>query len=77
MLRRFGQAGNKSSALGLRVTNLTNNKYDTAPCVSADGTGCYPFNGPQSGVTTAKGATIYQNYTQDPRRYEVFLTTRF
>jgi len=76
LLRRFGQPGNKSSALGLRVTNLTNNKKDTAPCIS-DGTGCDPYNGPQSGVTTAKGATIYQNYTQDPRRYEVFLTTRF
>ncbi len=75
LLRRFGQAG-KPSSIGLRVTNLTNNKFDTAPCTS-DGTGCYPFNGPQSGVTTAKGATIYQNYTQDPRRYEVFLTTRF
>ena len=75
LLRRFGQAG-KPSSIGLRVTNLTNNKNDTAPCTS-DGTGCYPFNGPQSGVTTAKGATIYQNYTQDPRRYEVFLTTRF
>ena len=76
LLRHFGPPGNKASAIGLRVTNLTNNKNDTAPCTS-DGTGCYPFNGPQSGVVNAKGTSIYQNYTQDPRRYEVFLTTRF
>jgi hypothetical protein len=46
------------------------------PCNSG-GTGCFPFNGPFSGVNTPVGnATnpvyIYQDYTQTPRLFYVF-----
>lgn len=57
--------------VGLKVDNLFNNNNDIIPCVS-DGTGCYPFNGPYSGVVTAPGTSIYQNYSSGPRTFYVF-----
>lgn len=65
-------APNHNLTLGFRVDNLFDNKNDVAPCVS-DGTGCFPFNGPQSGVVTTPGSLIYQNYTQGPRTFFFFL----
>jgi hypothetical protein len=71
--RRLDKAAR--STIGIYVSNLFNNVHDTTPCKS-DGTGCYPFNGPLSGVTSAPGAWIYQDYTQNPQRVEFFLTLR-
>lgn len=62
----------KNYTLGIRVDNLFDNTNDVTPCTS-DGTGCFPFNGPQSGVITAPGAQIYQNYSQGPRTFYFFL----
>lgn len=61
----------KQFVLGVRVDNFLNNTNDVAPCQS-DGTGCFPFNGPQSGVVTAPGQFIYQNYSQGPRTFYFF-----
>jgi len=57
--------------VGVRIDNLFNNTNDVSPCTS-DGTGCYPFNGPQSGVSTLPGVDIYQNYSQGPRTLYFF-----
>lgn len=57
--------------VGFRVDNLFDNTNDVTPCTSG-GTGCFPFNGPQSGVNTAPGAQIYQNYSQGPRTFYFF-----
>lgn len=57
--------------LGLRVDNFLNNNNDVAPCLS-DGTGCFPFNGPQSGVITQPNTYIFQNYSQGPRTFFFF-----
>lgn len=62
----------KNYILGLRVDNLLDNTNDVTPCTS-DGTGCFPFNGAQSGVVTAPGAQIFQNYSQGPRTFYFFL----
>ncbi|HKU68096.1 MAG TPA: carboxypeptidase regulatory-like domain-containing protein [Candidatus Baltobacteraceae bacterium] len=67
---------NKHYTIGIRVSNLTNNQHGTTPCLS-DGTGCYPFNGPQSNFTSAPNTYVYQPITQDPRRIEGFLNIRF
>ncbi len=73
LLRRLDPKGHATA--GVRVTNLFNNLNDTTPCLS-DGTGCNPFNGPYSGVTTAKNQFIYQNYSQNPRLFEFFVMLR-
>lgn len=67
---------NRNFYLGFTVDNLTDNRNDVTPCNSG-GTGCFPFNGPFSGVNTPVGnATnpvyIYQDYTQTPRLFYVF-----
>ena len=73
LLRRMSP----SFTLGIRATNLTNNMHDPVPCKDVgDGTGCYPFDGPYSGVHVMPGSFIYQSRTQDPRRLEVFATLR-
>jgi hypothetical protein len=69
------EGASEQSVIGFRITNLFNNTHDVAPCVS-DGTGCYPFNGPQSGINGQPGY-IYQDYTQDPRRFEFFFTHKW
>jgi Carboxypeptidase regulatory-like domain len=69
---RLDKAGR--STVGIRVTNLFNNLADTTPCLS-DGTGCFPFNGPLSGVKGQPGF-IYQDYTQNPRLFEFFFTVK-
>ncbi|HKU68092.1 MAG TPA: TonB-dependent receptor [Candidatus Baltobacteraceae bacterium] len=61
----------KNFILGLRVDNFLNNTNDVAPCVS-DGTGCFPFNGPQSGVVDTPGSLIFQNYSQGARTFFFF-----
>ena len=73
LLRRLDRSGD--ATVGLRVTNVFDNTKDTTPCVS-NGTGCSPFDGPYSGVTTAPGALIYQNYTQNPREFELFFNLK-
>lgn len=69
----------KNFFVGGVITNLTNN-YDNAnliPCESTFGTGCFPyFSGPQSGVLNAPGTNIYQNFTQEPRTFEVYAGVR-
>jgi hypothetical protein len=62
--------------VGVRVSNLTNNQHGATPCFS-DGSGCYPFNGPQSNFTSAPNTYVYQPITQDPRRVEGFVTIRW
>src|SRR5579884_3816814 len=62
--------------LGLKVDNLFDQVDDTAPCAS-DGTGCFPFNGPFSGIVDTPSAYpninwIYQNYSQSPRTFYFF-----
>jgi hypothetical protein len=73
LLRRLDKKG--KTTIGVRVTNLFNNVHQTTPCIS-DGTGCNPFNGTLSGVTSAPGAWIYQDFTQNPRQIEVFAISK-
>ena len=64
----------EDTTVGVRLTNLTNNTDFTAPCFnSSSGTGCYPFNGPQSGFTGAPRTFVKQYETQAPNRYEFFV----
>jgi hypothetical protein len=62
--------------LGFTVSNLFDNNTDTTPCSNSDpfyapwnGTGCWPFDGPRSGVVGPPGQLIYQNYSQSPRTF--------
>ena len=57
--------------LGLKVDNLFDQVTDTTPCIT-DGTGCFPFNGPFSGIVDTPGSLIYQNYSQSPRTFYFF-----
>jgi len=57
--------------LGLTADNLFNQVNDVTPCKS-DGTGCFPFDGPMSGVVTAPGTYINQNYSQGARTFYFF-----
>lgn len=57
--------------VGLRVDNFLNNTNDVAPCLS-NGTGCFPFDGPQSGVITPPNTYIFQNYSQGPQTFFFF-----
>lgn len=73
VLQHFGPGDQYT--FGIRGTNIFgNNQLDTVPCFSG-GTGCYPFDGPQSGVTTA--GSIYQNTTQSPPMYEIFFIRKW
>ena len=68
--------------VGLKVDNLFNNVNDIAPCNNGPssvmpGTGCFPFDGPYSGVNSAAGTTtnpayIFQNYSQGARTFYFF-----
>jgi len=70
-LMAYEELGTKHNyVLGLKVDNLFDQVTDTAPCIS-DGTGCFPFNGPFSGITNQPGL-IYQNYSQSPRTFYFF-----
>jgi hypothetical protein len=80
-VRKTLGVGKRAAMLGVRVSNLFNNNHDVTPCqVVATGpfagTGCSPFVGPGSGVTATPGSWIYQNYSQNPREYEAFLTAK-
>jgi hypothetical protein len=76
-LGAYEELGQKRNLiLGFKVFNLLDNRTDTAPC-NSDGTGCFPFDGPLSGVNTPAGnATnpyyIYQDYTQSPRLFQFY-----
>lgn len=61
--------------LGLTADNLFNQTNDVNPCKS-DGSGCFPFDGPNSGVTAPAGTWIYQNYTQSPRTFYFFVNVK-
>src|SRR5579872_5752340 len=67
--KEFGTT--KQFVLGFNVQNLFDNTMDIYPCTS-DGTGCSPFDGPQSGVIDTPGTLIYQNYSQTPRTFYFF-----
>jgi len=71
--KEFGPKGNV--IVGFTADNLFDNNTDTAPCIS-DGTGCPPFNGPQSGIIDTPGSWIYQNYSQSPRTFYFFIGTK-
>jgi hypothetical protein len=62
--------------VGLRVDNFLGNNNDVAPCISTNGTGCPPFDGPYSGIVNAPGTEFYQNYTQNPRLFYFFAGVR-
>lgn len=68
----------RNYVVGVRADNLLDNTNDVAPCTSY-GTGCFPFDGPESGVTTAPGVgtDIYQNYSQGPRTIYFFAGVKF
>lgn len=72
-LERLGPGGN--SAIGARFTNLTSTNHDPQPCYSG-GTGCYPFNGPQSGISGPAGYIFQNTYVQNPFRVELFFTQK-
>jgi len=61
--------------IGVAVQNLFNMQHGTTPCYNAAGSGCYPY-GVNSGSTAPINQYTYQNLTQTPRLYEVFLTMR-
>ena len=79
--------------VGIRGTNLTNNLQGTTPCqVDSTGTGCYPYDGLQSGVTTTPSPSgcygfgdalhpacsfINQKVSQDARLVEFFFVRHF
>lgn len=85
--------GHGSMTVGIRGTNLTNNLQGTTPCqVDQAGTGCFPFNGPQSGVTTTPSlpncvglgqpgvpscSFINQKVSQDAALLELFFVKHF
>ena len=69
-LERLGPE--RKTALGIRVTNLFENNNPTTPCFSG-GTGCYPFNGPQSGIVNQTGYILQPTFSQNPRSFEFFL----
>jgi hypothetical protein len=65
-LSLYYEAGRtRNVLLGLKMYNLFNQWKDTAPCQS-DGTGCFPFDGPYSGIHNTPGQWMWGNYTQSP-----------
>ncbi len=74
--KSFG--ANNDYTVGIRGTNLTNNLQGTTPCqVDNNGTGCYPYNGPLSGIHAVPGSFIYQKVSQDARLFEFFVVRHF
>jgi hypothetical protein len=57
--------------LGFKVDNLFNQVTPTAPCFSS-GTGCFPFDGPQSGVVNQTGNIYQPTFSQGPRYFYFF-----
>jgi hypothetical protein len=84
---------NDEYVVGIRGSNLTNNLQSTLPCVvDAAGTGCFPYNGPLSGIHMTGSPAgciglgqpgvpsctwINQKVSQDARLYEFFFGRRF
>lgn len=87
----FGPGGNYR--VGIVGFNLSNNLQSTTPCQSAnDGSGCYPYNGPLSGVHVAPASSsciglgqpgvpsctwLNQKVSQEARLYEFFFSRKF
>jgi hypothetical protein len=77
-LSAYEELGPKRNfTIGVKADNLLDQVTDTAPC-NSDGTGCFPFDGPLSGITTPAGNStnpyyIYQNYSQSPRTFYFYL----
>jgi hypothetical protein len=71
-------------ALGVRISNVTNQQKWTTPCYNAQdpnlpdgfGSGCYGQNGAGSGFKAPIG-WVYQPITQTPRTIEGFMTIHF
>jgi hypothetical protein len=57
--------------LGFKADNLFNQVTPTAPCFSS-GTGCFPFDGPQSGIVNQTGNIYPRNFSQGPRLFYFF-----
>lgn len=75
VLKHFGY--NRDTAAGVRITNVTNNGFNTTPCFdNSAGTGCYPFDGPQSGFVGPPNQYVNQHITDNPRTYEFFVTQK-
>ena len=75
VLERLNPKG--STIFGIRATNLTNTMHDTTPCFASN-TGCYPFDGPQSGYNSpSSGYFLSQNITQSPQQFEFFFIQKF
>lgn len=66
--KEFG--AKRQLVVGFNVQNLFDNTTDIYPCFSG-GTGCSPFDGPQSGIVNQTGL-IYENYSQTPRTFYFF-----
>ncbi len=65
-LQAYKEFGSKRNFfVGFKVDNLFDNTNDVAPCMS-DGSGCFPYDGPYSGVVNAPGSYMFQNYAEDP-----------
>ncbi len=70
--------GNPNLVLGIQGTNVLNNVHDTVPCKSSYlpsiGYGCGPF---WAAGNPAQTGYIYQNYSQSPAQWQLFLTKKF
>ncbi|MBC5825709.1 MAG: TonB-dependent receptor [Candidatus Eremiobacteraeota bacterium] len=63
--------------VGLRVQNITDQSFNTTPCLNnSAGTGCYPFDGPQSGFSGPPNQFVRQNLNDTPTTYEVFFSRK-
>lgn len=67
---------NQNTRAGVLLTNVFHNNNDVTPCYSG-GTGCFPFNGPQSGVVNQTGYIYQQTYNQNPFGVEFFINQKF
>ncbi|MDQ2872611.1 MAG: TonB dependent receptor [Candidatus Eremiobacteraeota bacterium] len=82
-LMRMGER--KDWIIGINGQNIFNNNNDLAPCTSTIlpndpqlGPGCGPFWSPSSGAVQGPlGTNQYQNYSQSPATFEVFVTKKF
>lgn len=76
-LSAYEELGVKRNLIvGFKADNLFDQVTDTTPCAS-NGTGCFPFDGPQSGIVDKASSYpyydwIYQNYSQSPRTFYIY-----
>lgn len=69
--------------MGIQGTNLTNNLNDTVPCTVSQlgstpslGPGCSPFWPVGNTAGVKAGTSAYQNYSQTPMQFQVFITEK-